>query len=208
VKYWRIAERPDERQLEEIAQLLSAGGVVLMPTDTIYGLHAAATNERAVRAIASMKARDDAKPFIVLAGSLEQIDRLGAVASEKTRAALAEIWPAPLTVILPLVNPIAASRGSPAIGVRIPAISWLRELLMSTGPLASTSANESGAAPAIRPGEVSGNVLAGLDGIVDAGTIEGIASAIVDLTGHEPRLVRAGESLFTQEVWKTLRKTL
>lgn len=208
MKYWRVDGRPDEPEIEQIAQLLSAGGVLLMPTDTIYGLHAPAMNERAVRAIASMKSRDEAKPFIVLAASLEQIERLGVVATQKNRAALAEIWPAPLTAILPLASPIAASRGSSTVGVRIPATAWLRDLLTRTGPLASTSANESGAAPAIRPGEASSNVLARVDGVVDAGPIEGIASAIFDLTGDEARLVRPGEPLFTQEVWKTLRKTL
>lgn len=208
MKYWRVDAGPDEHQLDEISGLLSAGGVLLMPTDTIYGLHAVATNERAVRAIGSLKSREDTKPFLVLGSSLEQLQACGIRASEKTLSALGSIWPAPLTVILSLERPLAAARGLSTIGVRVPAVPWLRDLLSRTGPLASTSANESGEAPIVSPSALPGNVFARLDGVVDAGTLEGIASAIVDLTGEEPRLLRAGEPLFTQKMWKTLRKNL
>ena len=179
-----------------------------MPTDTIYGLHASATNERAVRAITTLKGRDDGKPFVVLGASLAQLENIGIVLSEEARAVLGEIWPAPLTVIATLAHPIAASRRLTSLAVRVPALQWLRDAITRSGPIVSTSANESGSTPATLPSELPANVLTGVEGIVDSGPIEGIASAIVDLTSDEPRLIRTGEPLFTQEMWKTLRKSL
>src|SRR5947209_1941380 len=82
--------------LREIAELIARGGVVLLPTDTIYGLHASASNEQAVARIAAMKGRPDEKPFIVLAESIAGVRALGAVVPE----VLNDIWPAPLTAIL------------------------------------------------------------------------------------------------------------
>ncbi|HET7435579.1 MAG TPA: Sua5/YciO/YrdC/YwlC family protein, partial [Thermoanaerobaculia bacterium] len=95
MKRWTLDEN---LPLDEVADALRAGGVLLLPTDTIYGLHAIAANAEAVAKIQAMKGRDDTKPFIVLAASIEQLPELGVDAP----AALAELWPAPLTVILPL----------------------------------------------------------------------------------------------------------
>ncbi|HEX9983780.1 MAG TPA: L-threonylcarbamoyladenylate synthase [Thermoanaerobaculia bacterium] len=195
-------------QLPALAHLLTAGGVVLMPTDTIYGLHAVATNARAVARIAQLKGRDDAKPFVVLGASVAQLQTLGISASDDVLRRLGELWPAPLTVILPLAAPLPASRGASTLAVRIPADEWLRELLLRTGPLVSTSANRSGEPPVEEPKNLARDLLNALDGLLDAGPRAGEASAIVDLTSDEPRFIRESHPSFTQKVWKTLRKTL
>src|SRR5436305_10310537 len=96
MKRWRAGGEPSEDVLDEIADVLRAGGVALLPTDTIYGLHALALDESAVARIRSMKERGDEKPFVVIASSAEQLERLGVSIPE----ALREIWPAPLTAIL------------------------------------------------------------------------------------------------------------
>jgi L-threonylcarbamoyladenylate synthase len=196
---WHIAETPTSLQLGEIAAALRNGEVVLMPTDTIYGLHAVAANDGAVARIAELKGRDDRKPFIVLAASTSQLDELGVSASPEHLQALADIWPAPLTAILP--------RGSSTLAVRIPALDWLRGLIERTGPLVSTSANRSGEPVVDRPGALPRTLQNELS-IVDGGVRNGEPSAILDLTGSEPRFIREGSSFFTQKVWKTLRKSL
>jgi tRNA threonylcarbamoyl adenosine modification protein (Sua5/YciO/YrdC/YwlC family) len=193
--------------LDAIAEALKSGAVILLPTDTIYGLHAVATDEKAVERIAEMKGRD-AKPFVVLAASMEQLQALGVEMPNDVRDALAEIWPAALTAILPLPRPLPAARGASTLAVRIPSLPWLRELLERTGPLVSTSANRSGEAPIQQPDELAQPLQKGLDGLVDAGRLSGEASAIVDFTGPTPRVVRGGEFLFTQKVWKSLRISL
>lgn len=194
--------------LDEIASVLERGGIVLMPTDTIYGLHARANDQTAVERLIDIKGRDESKPFVVIAASRQQLEQLGASFTPRARAAVEELWPGPLTAIVPLTNTVAASRGASSIGVRVPALDWLRDLLERTGPLASTSLNRSGQPPMTDPKSLSGELQRRIDLIVDEGPKEGKASAIVDFTEAEPRFIREGEFFFTQKVWKTLRKSL
>lgn len=196
---WHIGDAPTSLQLEEIAETLASGSVVLMPTDTIYGLHAVAANEDAVARIAEMKGRDETKPFIVLASSVSQFPHLGITARAELVQALESLWPAPLTAILP--------RGGKTLAVRVPALDWLRALIERTGPLVSTSANRSGEPAVDRPSALARDLQNGLD-VVDGGVRTGEPSAILDLTGDEPRFIREGHASFTQKVWKTLRKSL
>ncbi|MDP9194147.1 MAG: L-threonylcarbamoyladenylate synthase [Acidobacteriota bacterium] len=207
MRRWQIHEAPSTIQLNEIARTLTSGAVVLMPTDTIYGLHALATDEAAVAHVAEIKGREETKPFIVLAASMDQLETLGISADPGTLLALASLWPAPLTAILPLHAPIAASRGTSSLAVRIPALDWLRELIERTGPLVSSSANRSGEPAVADPSILAKDLYDRLDAIVDGGVRDGEPSTIVDLTSAEPHLLREGERLFTQKVWKTLRKT-
>ena len=194
--------------VEALSKVLSGGGIAILPTDTIYGYHCRADDANAVARIAALKDRDDTKPFIVLGHSVEQLNTLGATFSESARNVLAELWPGPLTAIVPLAKPVAASRGASTIGVRVPDLDWLQQLLKKTGPLASTSVNRSGEVPLISPAGLSHELQECVDAIVDAGPLAGKASTIVDFTGAEPRFIREGEALFSQKVWKTLRKSL
>jgi len=196
MKRWTIEREPSEAQLAEIAEALTAGGVLLLPTDTIYGLHAVAANREAVARIAAMKERDGAKPFLVLAASAAQLEAMGCVVP----AILNDLWPAPLTAVLP--------HGSTTVAARVPDVAWLRRLAGMAGPLASTSANRSGEPPVSEPSELARDLQSALDGLVDAGPLHGEPSAIVDFTGSEPRFIREGENLFTQKLRKTLRKSL
>jgi L-threonylcarbamoyladenylate synthase len=206
--HWHFDDSPSDLQSAEIAAALMAGKVLLLPTDTIYGLHAAAADAEAVGRIAEIKGREETKPFIVLASSIEQLASLGVSAEPRLLEALASLWPAPLTAILPLRAPLAASRGASSLAIRIPALSWLRALIAETGPLVSTSANRSGEPPIDTPASLAHDLQTQLDGIADKGPVYGQPSAILDLTQPEPRFIREGEDSFTQKVWKTLRKSL
>ena len=208
MRRWHIRDAPTALQLNEIAQLLREGKVLLLPTDTIYGLHALATDPVAVQRICDLKGRDETRPFIVLASSVGQLTDLGVEASIDLLRRLDAIWPAPLTVILPLREPIPASRGASTLAVRIPALDWLRGLVDRTGPLVSTSANRSGEPPVEAPTFLAHDLQNALDAVVDGGPRTGKPSAILDLAGDEPRFIREGEKSFTQNVWKTLRKSL
>ena len=208
-RIWRFEDEPTSLQIAEIARALEGErGVLLLPTDTIYGLHARAADSSAVQRIADMKGRDDIKPVIVLASAIDDLRELGVTASEATFAALDAIWPAPLTVILPLTRPLPASRGAMTLAARIPALAWLRDLVARTGPLVSTSANRSGEPPIHSPADLARALHDSVDGIADSGVLMREPSAILDLTSTEPRFIREGDHSFTQNVWKTLRKTL
>lgn len=207
-RIWRFEDEPTALQTAEMARTLDSGGVLVLPTDTIYGLHARATDDAAVARIAAIKGREDTKPFIVLASSIDQLPLLGIAPDPEHLEALRRIWPAPLTAIVPLERPIAASRGAGTLAVRIPALPWLRALLTRTGPLVSTSVNRAGEPPLRSPAELARELHDSIDGIGDSGALPGAPSAILDLTSSEPRFIREGEKLFTQKVWKTLWKTL
>lgn len=195
MKRWQVHDAPDAAQGAEIAGVLRGGGVILMPTDTIYGLHALANDTGAAK-LAQIKGRDEGKRFVVIAASIEQLESM----SVNVPAALRAIWPAPLTAIL--------RRGAETVAVRVPDLAWLRDLLAQTGPLFSTSANRSGETPIDRPQALTREVMTRLDGIVNAGPREGKPSAIVDFTQTEPRFIREGNPAFAQILRKTLLKKL
>ncbi|HLJ73508.1 MAG TPA: L-threonylcarbamoyladenylate synthase [Thermoanaerobaculia bacterium] len=190
MKRWAISGAPSNAQIDAIAALLRSGGVVLMPTDTIYGVHALPSQSSKV---ADIKGRDEAKRFVTIAASIDQVPA-------EVPDALRSIWPAPLTAIL--------RSGGATIAVRVPDLGWLRELLEKTGPLISTSANRSGDPPVIEPSALPRDVLERMDGVVDNGRMEAKPSAIVDFTETEPRFIRDGEPPFTQMLRKTLLKKL
>ena len=195
VKRWQLAGAPTESQLDEIAALLRSGGIVLLPTDTIYGLHALA-NDASSAKIAAIKTRDAEKRFVIIAASVAQLDAMGA----EVPSTLNNIWPAPLTAIL--------RRGTETIAARVPNLKWLRELLERTGPLISTSANRGGEPPITIATALHVELLRAIDGVVDAGPQNGKPSAIVDFTETEPRFIREGDPRFTQDLRKTLSKKL
>ena len=196
MKRWHVDGDPSGDVLDKLAGILRAGGVALLPTDTIYGLHAMATDEQAIGRIKAMKGRGDDKPFVIIASSVEQLRGLGAVIHEE----LTGIWPAPLTTIL--------VAGDATIAARIPDLVWLRSLLDRTGPLVSTSANRSGEPAVVSPDLLAHDLQTGLDALLDQGPREGEPSTIVDFTGAEPRLIREGDPAFSQFLRKTLRKAL
>lgn len=196
MKRWRVDGDPPDDVLDELADVLRAGGVVLLPTDTIYGLHAITSDQQAIARIREMKGRGDDKPFVIIASSIEQLRGLGAVVPEQ----LSGIWPAPLTAILP--------SGATTIAARIPDLGWLRALLDRTGPLVSTSANRSAEPPVSSPETLADDLRNRLDALLDQGPREGKPSTIVDFTGADPRVIREGDSAFSQFLRKTLRKAL
>jgi L-threonylcarbamoyladenylate synthase len=195
VRRWVVRDSPSAAEIEEIAGVFQSGGVILMPTDTIYGLHALTNDDSAAR-IAQIKDRDEAKRFVTIAASIQQLESLGA----EVPAVLRDIWPAPLTAVM--------RRGAQSFAARVPDLKWLRDLLERTGPLISTSANRRGERSITDPADLSPQLLKEINGIVDVGRREGKASAIVDFTGTEPRFIREGEPRFTQMLRKTLMKNL
>lgn len=207
IRRWSFSPAPAAEQLDQIAQTLREGGVVLLPTDTIYGLHAVAADPAAVERISRAKGREESKPFIVLAASAGQLAALGVAARPEVIDALRDLWPAPLTVVLPLSRPVPASLGALSLAVRVPDLEWLRRLVEATGPLVSTSANRSGEPAVHEVQSLALDVQSALDGIADAGRLDGKPSAILDLTAPQPRLIRESDPSFTQFVWKKLLKS-
>ncbi|HVR41942.1 MAG TPA: L-threonylcarbamoyladenylate synthase [Thermoanaerobaculia bacterium] len=199
---------PGSETIERLVATLRGGEVAILPTDTIYGLHALATDESAVERLFEAKRRPRTQPLAVLCSDLDQIRALGVEADEPLLDALGRIWPAPLTAILRLARPIPASAGRDSIAVRIPDLPWLRELTAIAGPLASSSANLSGERAVYSTTELPKELLDSVAVVLDCGPLVAKSSTLVDFTTPRPTVIRAGEFLFTQKLWKTMWKTL
>jgi len=188
--------RPDQSAIERAARSIGRGGVVAIPTDTLYGFAADPFNAVAVERVFELKGRgvDRALPLVAAdaAQVREWIGELPALA-----ARLAErFWPGPLTLLMrgpDALAPGVMSDGT--VGVRVPAHGVPRALCAACGrPVTATSANISGAPPTGDPDRVADQFRdSGLELLLDSGpTPGGRPSTIVDVTGHQPQLIRAG----------------
>jgi len=179
----------------EAAAVLAAGGVVLMPTDTLPGLHARLDRPEALARLRALKGRDAGKPLLVLTHAPE-----GAAAWARLEgtaaAAAAAVWPGPYTLVLPAspLAPAAVTGGGDTLAVRVPAPDGLRALLAAAGaPLASTSANAAGEAPARTMDAAAAWCGAEVDLVADLPWEGGGApSTLADLTVDPPRVLRPG----------------
>ena len=183
--------------IAEAAALIRAGEIVAMPTETVYGLAADATNGEAVARIYEAKGRPSFNPLIVHVSNIAEADEIACF--DREARALAEAhWPGPLTLVLPLREgaPVASlvTAGLPTIALRAPAHPAMRDLLAAAGrPLAAPSANASGRISPTRADHVLASLAGRIPLIVDDGpTAHGIESTIVAFTGGPPRLLRPG----------------
>lgn len=190
------ALQPDEAVLTQAAAIIAAGGIVAMPTDTLYGLAADPFSIAAIERVFAVKARSAERAMPLVAASLDQVvSQLGRLPEAAERLA-ARYWPGPLTLLVPRPRSIPAdvAGGRDEIGVRVPAHAVPRGLCHASGRLlTATSANLSGSPPSNDPDEVERGLPATVDLLLDAGrTPGGAPSTIVDVTGREVRLVRPG----------------
>jgi L-threonylcarbamoyladenylate synthase len=186
----------DSAAIARAARVILAGGLVALPTDTLYGLAADPFRPDAVARIFDAKGRPAARALPLVAADLDQVtSRLGAMPSS-ARALAERFWPGPLTLLL-VASPTLApdvSGGTGRVGVRVPAHDVARALCRACGmPLTATSANISGDPASADPDVIEGTLGDRIDLLLDAGPAPGgLASTIVDVTEDAPRLVRAG----------------
>jgi L-threonylcarbamoyladenylate synthase len=185
--------------LAAAAAALAGGAVVLLPTDTLPGLHARADYPSALARLTTLKGRAGAKPLVVLAGSLAQAAAVAATTDARQEAFLAHCWPGPFSVVLAARPGVAdaVTAGTGTVAVRVPALAWLRDLVLAAGgPLASTSANIAGEPPsrdlATAVARFGEHVAWFAGDSAEAATAAGGPSALVDLTTWPPRLLREG----------------
>ena len=183
--------------IAEAARLVLGGEPVAVPTETVYGLAADATNAGAVARIYAAKGRPSFNPLIVHVADLAAAEKLGQF-DEEARALAAAHWPGPLTLVVPLREDsgIASlvTAGLPSIALRVPAHPAMQALLAATKcPLAAPSANASGRISPTRAAHVMTSLGDRVALIIDGGaTQRGIESTIVAATGGPLRLLRRG----------------
>lgn len=183
--------------IAEAAEILQNGGLVAMPTETVYGLAANALDGEAVARIFSAKGRPAFNPLIIHVPDLQAAQNLvefNALALEAANA----FWPGPLTLILQRragcgVSELAGA-GLPTLAVRVPGHPVAQELLRAAGvPLAAPSANKSGSLSPTTPAHVTESLGSAVDLILAAGPCKvGLESTVLDLSGDEPLILRPG----------------
>jgi L-threonylcarbamoyladenylate synthase len=178
----------------DAADVLREGGVVLLPTDTVYGLAVDPTVPGATQRLFDLKGRGRDVPIAVLVADAEQAWSVAATpVSDAARSLAARFWPGAVTIIVARADGWPADLGDDAgtVGLRCPDADLVRSLCREVGPLATTSANRHGH-PTPPTAVVAARDLPGVDLVIDGGELSGMASTVVDCTIDPPRVVREG----------------
>lgn len=179
----------------KIKNYILKGKIGVLPTDTIYGIHASAFAKPAVEKIYKVKNRDLEKPFIVLVSSLSDLDKLSVAFSAKEKKLLQNIWPNKISVLLdqPDKKFNYLNRGTQKIAVRMPNYPALLELIKKTGPLVSTSANLQNKPPAKNIKEAKQYFGKKIDFYVNKGVSKASGSTLVEITDNKLKIIRQGD---------------
>ncbi len=187
--------RADAEGALAAAEVLGGGGVVVVPTDTVYGLAARPADADAVQAVFRAKGRPEGMHLPVLAATLEQARDLGIAFTPAAQALARWWWPGPLTMAFgfdPQSERPAWLAGRVEVAVRIPDHDFLRTLLAQTGVLVVTSANPHGAPTPCTAHDVAASLGPTVDLVVDGGRLHDVPSTLVNVRGSEPVVEREG----------------
>jgi len=170
------------------------GGVIAVPTDTVYGIVCEIEDEKAIDRIYKIKIREKTKSLPVLIGSLDQLDLIAKSISLSMKKLMDCFWPGALTLITDKKDSLPANlTNSSTIGVRMPDHDWLRNFMMGVGPLAATSANISDMPSPVSSQEVLNQLKGRIPLIIDGGICEGgLPSTIIDCTSKPVKVLREG----------------
>ena len=189
-------EAPQRDALQEAAKWIRRGGLVALPTDTLYGLAADPFRVDAVARVFTVKGRAEGRALPLIAADADQIAARLSPLSPLAERLAAKFWPGPLTLLIPapaaLARDVTGDTGR--VAVRVPAHDIARAICRAADrPITATSANRSGQPATADPAEVERALGEDIDLLIDTGPTRGGApSTIVDVTGATPRLVRAG----------------
>ena len=189
--------------LDRAVEALYAGRVVIVPTDTVYGIAARVDMPGAIDRIFEIKGRERAKALPVLGASRTQLDEVAAL-DDRAGKLTSRYWPGALTLVLPRAPGFTTDLGGDGktVAVRVPASETTRSLLERSGPLAVTSANRSGEPAAVTAEDARRALGDSVDVFLDTGPSAGTASTVVSLIAA-PRLLRAGTV-----AWSDVQMTL
>jgi L-threonylcarbamoyladenylate synthase len=194
-RYDTSIEAEREEGIAEAGRAVQRGRLVVLPTDTVYGIGADAFSPAAVQRLLNAKGRGRHMPPPVLVSARTTLEALAVGVPDWARTLVDELWPGPLTLVLrqqpSLQWDLGETRGT--VAVRMPDHDVALELLSRTGPLAVSSANRTGLPPATHADDAEGMLGELVRVILDAGPTPGpVPSTIVDCTGEQGRILRQG----------------
>jgi L-threonylcarbamoyladenylate synthase len=190
-----LVAESDRAAADEAVHVLRSGGLVCYPTDTVYGIGAAAGDDAAVRRLYAVKGRSPDKPLPLLLAEQGDAVRLAEV-NDLARTLAGRFWPGPLTIVvrkLPSYRSLALA-GHDTVALRVPDHSLVRSIIRTLGePVTGSSANRAGAPPPATAVEVQFQLGEMVDLIIDGGPCRGRAeSTVIDITQDPPRILRTG----------------
>lgn len=190
----KILSDNDPAAIPAVQQVLAGGGLVVFPTDTVYGLAAGLWNPAAIARLYEAKERSANKAIAVLIGAIEQLQQVTPGLTPSASRLAQRFWPGALTLVVPKHPDLPENLSAlPTVGVRMPNHNFARALLRAAGPLATTSANISGAVNPKDAQEVFEQLAGRVELIIDGGALTGgVPSTVVDCTTDDPRILREG----------------
>ncbi|KJR08012.1 L-threonylcarbamoyladenylate synthase [Gordonia sihwensis] len=199
---------PDEREagIRAAVGAVRAGRLIVMPTDTVYGLGCDAFDSEAVASLLAAKGRGRDMPVPVLVGSWHTVDGLVRSVSPQARELVQAFWPGGLSLVVEQAPSLAWDLGdtSGSVMIRMPLHPVAIELLREIGPMAVSSANISGHPPAVQVHQAREQLQEKVSVYLDGGPADhAVASTIVDLTGSDPRILREG-AITAQDIAEVL----
>jgi L-threonylcarbamoyladenylate synthase len=177
---------------KKIIEILYSGRVVVIPTDTVYGISALALDKKAVERVYKIKKRRPAKPMISLISNISDLGLFNIKLDEKTKKILRKVWPGKVSVILPCSSAKFhyLHRGTKLLAFRLPKNKKLLKLLSKTGPLVAPSANPEGFPPAKSIKEAKKYFRNKVDLYVDGGKKESQPSRLIRLKSGKVEILR------------------
>lgn len=193
--------RPEAAKIKKAASILKKGGLVAFPTETVYGLGANMLNEKAIEKVYRIKNRPKNKPLTIHIADIEIVKKMVGEIPQKAKALMDKFWPGPLTLIL-------KDKNGKRIGFRMPdnkiALSLIKE---ADVPIVAPSANISGERPPTSAKEVLEDLNGQIEMVLDGGETQiGIESTVVDLSGRNYKILRAG-AISEEKIRKVILKT-
>lgn len=189
-------EHSDLSLISEAARIIKAGGIIIFPTRTLYGIGVDALNPDAVNRVFCVKQRPAAKPVSVLVGSKSAVSALAAEIPSSAEKLMDTFWPGRMTIVFKARSevPLNLTAGTGKIGIRVPEHPVAVKLFQFLDvPVTGTSANLSGSQGAYRITDLPSDMIQQMNLILDAGPLNGgIGSTVVDVTTFPPTILREG----------------
>jgi len=186
---------------QNLINSLKNGELSVLPTDTLYGIHAPALNEKSVENVYEIRNRAPEKPFIILIGSIDQIKLFKINIDQKTKEIMKKYWPGKVSIVLPCPYKKFEylHRGTNSLAFRFPNKKELINLLLQTGPLISTSVNPEAKLPAKTIKEANEYFGNNIKHYIDQGKLDSLPSTVIRIKNGEIEILRQGEVIIRNE---------
>jgi L-threonylcarbamoyladenylate synthase len=191
----QVLDARDDGTIQSAAAAVECGELIILPTDTVYGVGTNAFDERSIRHLFTSKQRDRDRGIPVLIADTADLGKIATDIPQMAEKLIALFWPGPLTLVLPKGPGLPPNLSlTDSVAVRMPDHKLCREIIRAAGgALAATSANLSGRAPAVQVSQALYDLAGSVSIAVDDGPSGGqMASTVVDVTGESPRILRQG----------------